>query len=110
MTMITLAKTHVNLALRSRRWAGAMLFACLASLGTAAQVSIAAQEPIDGEEETAQSPREETGANEIEAASEDEREAQAEAQEAEEAPEEIDDFIPSEMISEDLAVDMPIDI
>lgn len=104
--MITLAKTHVNLALRSRRWAGAMLFACLASLGTAAQVSIAAQEPIDGEEETAQAPREETGANEIEAASEDEREAQAEAQEAEE----IDDFIPSEMISEDLAVDMPIDI
>lgn len=84
-----------------------MLLACLASFAMTMPVSTAAQAPIEDEQEPTQAAEEESGTDEREEG----REEQQAAEDADdEEVEEIDDFIPSEMISEDLAVDMPIDI
>ena len=89
---------------RSPRWS-VILLGLLIPITISAQAPQGESEATDEEAETIQAPAREDEPSEDKNSSQDDQDA-----EELEEPAEIDDFIPSEMISEDLAVDLPIDI
>ena len=89
---------------RKPRW-GVILLGLLIPFAIWAQAPQGESEATEEEAETNQAQARENEPSEDKDSSQDDQDA-----EEPEEPAEIDDFIPSEMISEDLAVDLPIDI